>query len=73
MKALSKRLRLLERQRQRQTVAPFCFASMADAVAAGATGGLLIVGPVMEPAEWCALAKAQQTELLKGLYDETTH
>jgi len=53
----------LEARRRRNALGQFVFESIEAAQRAGATGGVLIVGAVLERAEWAAAAKVQQAAL----------
>lgn len=61
-------IRLLRMESQCQRAAPgqgCVFASDEAARAAGAVGGVLIIGPVMTPDQWGEAARKQQTELTR--------
>ncbi len=60
MKSIDARLRAIERQRGQHQHGPFVFRTIEEARAAGATGCVLIVGDLMDEAEWVKAARAQQ-------------
>ncbi len=73
MKALQKRLRTLERKNSQNQHGPFVFRSIEEARAAGATGCVLIVGALMDEAEWTAAAREQQVALLREVASDEKH
>ena len=70
-KTLNRRLGALERC-QRTPGGPCCFESDEAARAAGFTGGFIVIGATMPTDEWCAAAKQQQADLMKGFFDAAT-
>ncbi len=67
MRNIEARLVRMETQRLRTTPGlGYVFDSTEAACAAGAMGGVLIIGPVMTPDQWCEAARKQQTELTRG-------
>ena len=65
MKSINVRVAHLEALRERTGPKHGCvFASIEDARAAGATGGILIISAVMGVAEWNEMAAAQQAQLV---------
>lgn len=70
MKALSRRLAAIERRQVQTQTHRLAWPSLAVAVAAGVNWPILVIGDVLPEADWTALAKEQQAELLRGLHDE---
>lgn len=60
---LNSRLTRLEARRPRDALGQFVFESIEAAQLAGATGGVLVIGPPLGRTEWEAAAKVQQAAL----------
>ncbi len=67
MKALARRLAVIERKQGQHQRYRIAWPSMAAAVAAGVDWPILVIGDVLPADEWAVLAKKQQAELMKGL------
>lgn len=65
MKAFARRLAAIERKQGQHQHGPFVFRTIEEARAAGATGCVLIIGDLMDEAEWVKAARAQQATLVR--------
>jgi len=72
MKALARRLAAVEYRRAQHQHRRIVWPTVADALAAGVTWPILVIGDVLPADEWAVLAKKQQSELLRGIHDEKT-
>lgn len=67
MKALARRLAAVEYRRTQHQHRRIVWPTVADALAAGVTWPILIIGDVLPADEWAVLAKKQQAELRKEI------
>ena len=67
MKALARRLAAVEYRRAQHQHRRIVWPSVADALRAGVTWPILIIGDVLPADEWAVLAKKQQAELRKEI------
>ncbi len=67
MKALARRLAAVEYRRAQHQHRRIVWPTVADALAAGVTWPILIIGDVLPADEWAVLAKKQQAELRKEI------
>ena len=70
MKALARRLAAVEYRRAQHQHRRIVWPSVADALRAGVTWPILVIGDVLPADEWAVLAKKQQAELVKVIHDE---
>ena len=73
MKALARRLAAVEYRRAQHQHRRIVWPTVADALAAGVTWPILIIGDTMSAAEWAEQAPRQQAELLRQEREETIH
>lgn len=67
MKALARRVAAVEYRRAQHQHRRIVWPSVADALRAGVTWPILIIGDVLPADEWAVLAKKQQAELRKEI------
>ena len=67
MKALARRVVAVEYRRAQHQHRRIVWPSVADALRAGVTWPILIIGDVLPADEWAVLAKKQQAELRKEI------
>jgi hypothetical protein len=67
MKALARRLAAVEYRRAQHQHRRIVWPSVADALRAGVTWPILVIGDVLPADEWAVLAKKQQAELRKEI------
>ena len=73
MKALARRLAAVEYRRAQHQHQRIVWPTVADALRAGVTWPILVIGDVLPADEWAVLAKKQQAELRKEIDHEAIH